>query len=187
MIYFTTFILTLLFAHIARAVPGCGDDAYPEEVYDPTYDDYDPTYEPTYEPTYDSTYDDGQEAFPAVQHVKVTWSPKYGNPNGNTLTSVSCSNGPHGLAPKYPHFKDFPHFPFIGGKFHVKWGSPNCGGCWKLIHKKTGDHIHVTVIDHAPPDTFDISKHAYKVLNGGSAFPGTIHAEAHHVSKHPCK
>ncbi len=35
MIYLTTFILTLLFAHIARAVP---DDAYPQEVYDPTYD-----------------------------------------------------------------------------------------------------------------------------------------------------
>ncbi|SRR5258707_67863 len=68
MIYFTTFILTLLFAHIARAAPGCGNDAYPQEVYDPIYDD-------------------GQleDAFPGVDATfKVTWDATYDNPNGNT-------------------------------------------------------------------------------------------------------
>jgi cerato-platanin len=172
MIYFTTLILTLLFAHIARAVPGCGDDSYSEEVYDTTYD----------------TYDDGQveDAFPGLSaHVKVTWDATYDNPHGNTL-GVACSNGPHGLAAKYPHFKNFPGFPYLGGAFDTKWGSEHCGRCWKLVHKKTGDHIFITVIDASGPGTFNIAKHAFKKLNGGTVGAGTLEAVAHPVSPHPC-
>jgi hypothetical protein len=39
MIYFITFILTLLFSHITRAAPACGDVASPEEPYDPMFAD----------------------------------------------------------------------------------------------------------------------------------------------------
>ncbi|KAI0265480.1 hypothetical protein BGY98DRAFT_1035672 [Russula aff. rugulosa BPL654] len=39
MIYFTTFIFTLLLSHITRAVPACGNAASPKDLYDTTYDD----------------------------------------------------------------------------------------------------------------------------------------------------
>jgi cerato-platanin len=169
MIYFTTFILTLLFAHIARAAPGCGDDAYPQEVYDPAYDD-------------------GQveDAFPGVDTTfKVTWDATYDNKYGNT-NSVACSNGPYGLAAKYPQFKSFPGFPYLGGAFDTKWGSENCGRCWKLVDKKTREHIFITAIDASGPGTFNIGKHAFIKLNGGTVGAGTLEAEAHPVSPHPC-
>ncbi len=168
MIYFTTFILTLLFAHIARAAPGCGDDAYPEEVYDPTYDD-------------------GQDAFPGLSaDVKVTWDATYDNPHGKTI-GVACSDGPYGLAAKYPYFKNFPTFPYLGGAFDTKWGSEHCGRCWKLVHKKTGEHIYFTVIDASGPGIVNIAKNAFIKLNGGSVGAGTLEAEAYPVSPYPCQ
>src|SRR5260370_2851311 len=163
MIYFTTFILTLLFAHSARAVSGRGDDAYPQEVYDPTYDN-------------------GQEAFPAVVHpVKVTWNGIYDKPGSHT-SDVACSS----FAQRYPLFGNFPSFPFTGGAFDVKRDASNCGTCWRLVNKKTGYYIHVTAINSAPADTFDISKEAFTKLNGGSAVPGTFEAEAFPVYSQPC-
>jgi hypothetical protein len=156
MIYFTTFIFTLLLSHIARAAPGCGDVASPQELYDMEY-----------LPTY-----------------KVTWDATYDNPNGNT-NSVACSNGPHGLASRYPHFKNFPDFPYLGGAFDVKWGSPNCGKCWKLFDKKTHRSIYIRAIDAAGTG-FNIGKHAFIALNGGTVGGGTLEAEAIPVPGHFC-
>jgi Cerato-platanin len=104
MIYYTTFIFTLLLAYVARAVPACGDVASPEDMYDPMYDD---------EQLVLATY-------------KATWDDKYDNANGDTI-GVVCSS----LAPKYPHFKVIPHFPYIGGVSNIRGNSPNCGKCWQ--------------------------------------------------------
>jgi len=157
MIYFTTFIFTLLLSHIARAVPACGDVASPQELYDTE---------------------------PLLATYKVTWDATYDNPNGNTNT-VACSNGPHGLAGKYPLFDDFPDFPYLGGAFDVKFGSPNCGKCWKLTVKKTGRFIYFTAID-AAGSGFNIGKSAFIALNGGTVGSGTLDAEAISVAGHFC-
>ena len=64
MFYFTTFIITLLLAHITRAVPACGDVASSEGMYHPMYD--------------------AEEIL-----FSVTWDSKYDDPNGNT-SSLPC-------------------------------------------------------------------------------------------------
>ena len=154
MIYFTSFIFTLLLAHVARAVPACGDVASSQEVYD------------------------SEE--PLLATYKVTWDATYDNPKGKT-TSVACSN----LAPIVPYFKDFPDFPYLGGAFDVKFGSPNCGKCWKLTDKKTHRFIYFTAIDATSPG-FNIGKKAFIDLNGGTVGAGTLEAEAIAVPKHFC-
>ncbi|KAF8489420.1 Cerato-platanin-domain-containing protein [Russula emetica] len=163
MIYFTTFIFTLLLSHIARAVPACGDAASPQELYD------------TKQPIGPG---------PIIPTYKVTWDATYDNPNGNT-DSVACSNGPHGLAGTYPQFDDFPDFPYLGGAFDTKWGSPNCGKCWKLTDTDTGRWVYLTAIDAAGTG-FNIGKHAFIALNGGTVGSGTLEAEAIAVPGHFC-
>jgi hypothetical protein len=159
MIYFTSFIFTLLLAHIARAAPACDDVASSQVLYN------------TPEQPFLATY-------------KVTWDATYDNPNGNT-NGVACSNGPHGLAAKYPHFKNFPDFPYLGGAFDTKFGSPNCGKCWKLTHTKTKHFIYFTAID-AAGGGFNIGKKAFTVLNGGTVGSGTLDADAVSVAGHFC-
>jgi hypothetical protein len=68
MIYFTTFIFTLLLSHIARAMPPCGDVASPEELFD--------------------TYDDEQ----VLASYKVTWDATY---DGNNIVSLYLSRSTH--------------------------------------------------------------------------------------------
>jgi len=164
MLYFTSFVFALLLSRIARAMPACADD-----VASPNDD------------LYDSGYGDEQLV---LAPYKVTWDATYDNPNGNT-NGVACSNGPHGLADKYHHFKNFPDFPYLGGAYDVKWGSPNCGKCWKLTHTKTKRWIYFTAID-AAGGGFNIGKHAFIALNGGTVGAGTLEAEAQSVPKHFC-
>jgi hypothetical protein len=159
MIYFTSLIFTLLLAHIARAQPACDDVASSQVLYDDT-----------------------EQSFFAIN--KVTWDATYDNPNGNT-NSVACSNGPHGLAPQYPHFKNFPDFPYLGGAFNVQFGSPNCGKCWRLASTKTKHFIYITAIDHTGSG-FNIGKKAFIELNGGSVGSGTLEADAVSVPGHFC-
>ena len=146
MIYFTTVIFTLLLAHIARAVPACDDAPSSEDLYD-----------------YDPTYDDFQQ--PLVTEYKVKWDHKYDNKYGETK-KAACGHGPHGLAHRYPYYKDFPDYPYIGGAYDVKKGSPNCGKCWKLHNKKTKKSIHFTAIDDASNHGYEVSKEAYEKLGG---------------------
>jgi hypothetical protein len=160
MIYFATFIFALLLPHIARAMPACFDVASPEGMYD-TYD-----YELVL-PTY-----------------KVTWDATYDNPNGNT-NGVACSDGPHGLAGTYPQFHNFPDFPYLGGAFDTKWGSANCRKCWKLTDTQTGRWIFFTAID-AVGGGFNIGKHAFIALNGGTVGSGTLEAVAYAVPGNFC-
>jgi hypothetical protein len=167
MIYFTTFILTLILSHIVRATPACGDVAPPEELYeDPTYADY----------------ADGQQILPNP-FFNVTWSSLY-DTNGDT-NKVACNNGPHGLAHTYPHFKSFPSFPFIGGAYNVKHGSPFCGSCWNLTSVRTRRWILVTLINSAQPGHYNISKEAFIVLNGGN-LGSSLTALPREISPKPC-
>jgi len=158
MIYFATFIFTLLLSHIARAVPACGDDASPKDLYDPVYDDV-------------------QQPF--VLEYSVTWDDKYDNKLGETKT-LTCSK----LAHKYPKFKDLPNFPYIGAAFDVKNGF-HCGKCWKLRNKKTDKSISLTAVDYIPNlEGFKISKEAFKKLGGKSGV--RLEVEAQEVKSSVC-
>jgi len=164
MIYFTTFILTLLLSHIARATPACGDVPAPEELSDPTYAD-------------------AQHALPIILY-NVTWTNYYDNKKGDTK-HVACSTGPHGLAHRYPHFKDIPHFPYIGAAWNVKWGSAYCGSCWNLTDLKTHKTISITLMD-STKSGYNISKEAFNVLNGGKLGSTWLQAVAKQVAPYPC-
>ena len=145
MIYFTTFILTLLLSHIARATPACGVVTSPEELYDPTYTDA----------------QRDQHSLPPIWY-NVTWAGKYDNQYFNTR-NVACSD----LSKQYPYFKDFPRFPFIGGASFIKKGSDLCGTCWNLTNPRTGKTISIAAIDSASQiDRFNISQRSFNTLNG---------------------
>jgi hypothetical protein len=125
MIYFTTFIFALLLAHIARAVPTCGNISSPEEMYDPMYEN--------------------EELVPGLTY-KATWDTKYSQSDGDTKKGACPS-----LAQEFPLFKNFPDFPFIGG---AKYFGPRCRACLKLTNKKTARFTYITAMD-APTTGFD--------------------------------
>jgi hypothetical protein len=162
MIYFTTFILTLLLSHIARATPACGDVASPEELYATTYADA----------------ADGQHVLPIILY-NVTWTNKYDNKNGNTK-GVACPDLDH----RYPHFKDFPDFPYIGAAWNVKPNNQYCGTCWNLTDLKTHKTISVAIIDSTKTG-YNISKEAFDKLNGGKS-GSWLQAEAKQVPPSYC-
>jgi hypothetical protein len=140
MIYFITFIFTLLLTHIARAVPACGDVAFPEDMYEPTYDD--------------------EQLVLAIYNA--TMNTKYDNMNGIT-NILACSH----LATLYPRFVNIPNFPYIGGAFDIQGhNSPNCGKCWRLTNRATDVYINFAAID-AAMSGFVLSEHAYNALGGG--------------------
>ena len=147
MIYFTTFIFTLLLAHAARAVPACGDVTSPEDMYDSMYDD--------------------EQLILATGGIAC--DAKYDNPNGDTNHTV-CP----GFALKYPHFEDFPSFPNIGA---FRRGSPNCGRCWKVTSTTSHKFIYLTAMDTPEPGVdVALSTAACKALFGTSPAPWAIEA-----------
>ena len=142
MIFSITFIFALL--HIVRAVPGCGNAAPPNDLYDTTYDDAQQAISP-------------HIPFPRLYTVK--WNAKYDNRSGDTKT-LTCSN----LSLIYPHFGNIPLFPLIGASFMVRPG-PHCGQCLGLFNPKTNKSIPLHVVDHVPAN-FTISKEAFDRLGG---------------------
>ncbi|KAI0279992.1 hypothetical protein BGY98DRAFT_965972 [Russula aff. rugulosa BPL654] len=103
-------------------------------------------------------YDD-EQLYPAT--YKITWDPKYDKEDGETK-SGACSI----IAPEYPHFKNFPNFPYIGA------GPGRCGQCWKVTNKKSNTILYFTAMD-APKSGFDmvVSKQAFMALNRGTLVP----------------
>jgi len=138
MIFFTTFILTLILSYVARAVPACGGVVPPEELHEP----------------YEATFD----AEPIFLEI-AAWDTKYDDWNGNT-NSVTCSN----LSHQYPHFHNLPDFPYIGASFVVK-RDPGCSRCWKLTNPKTSKSIFLLDID-ATKRGFKLGKKVFEGFTG---------------------
>lgn len=104
--------------------------------------------------------------------ASVRWDSVYDNPDG-ALTSVACSNGPHGLIPRFNKFKDLPTFPNIGGASAVTgWNSAKCGSCWKLTFNPGAGApartINVLAIDYTASG-FNIAQTAMNNLTNGHA------------------
>ncbi|KAI5114549.1 hypothetical protein M0805_004943 [Coniferiporia weirii] len=101
------------------------------------------------------------------------------------MLTVACSNGPHGLAARYPTFGDLPSFPNIGGASAITgWGSAECGSCWRLSYK--GAEIVVTAIDYAA-NGFNIAQEALDTLTDGNAVSdGSVQVTAVQVDKSYC-
>ncbi len=148
MVFFTTFILTLILSYVARAVPACADAAPPEELYEP----------------YEVTFDVGPIIF-----VDVGWDLKYDDPDGST-NNVTCSN----LARRHPHLDDFPDFPNIGAAFDVQNG-PTCSTCWKLTNLKTHESIAFLAIDNTNSG-FKLGKEVFDVFIGEGVHGAKVEA-----------
>jgi hypothetical protein len=166
MIYLTTFFLTLILTHVARAVPrGCHDLISPEtetEQHGFTYGDIQPVRIPS--------------------PLKVTYDQTFDNRDGST-SNVACSNGPNGLASRYPWFGNFSSFPYIGGAYDIVWNSTNCGSCWLIYNPANGAWVYITGIDTAGSG-FNIAKQAFQKL--GNVDAGSLVVEAWKISNHPC-
>lgn len=153
MIFPTAIILSLFLTSIARALPqGCQDSITPKL----------------------STADAGHNSLYSESH-RLTYDPKYDDGTRSTYT-VSCSNGPNGLAYRYPTFGSFPTFPHIGGAFNVVFGSPYCGGCWQLTNPENGKSLRMAAIDHVD-EGFNIATSAFKEL-GGDIQKGTLQVDS---------
>ena len=184
MIYFTSFILALLLSHIACATPTCGDVFSPDDaimyadaqqgqhaLHKPPITKPPKPTKPPPTPTKPPPKSTTPPFPPPGLLYDVTWAPKYGNKNVSTK-SATCSN----LARQYPHFGNFPHFPYIGGAWNINSSSSKaCGECVNLTDPKTRKTIFITIMDKAKttkPGWYNISEVAFKALNGGKS--GTV-------------
>ncbi|KAI5116929.1 hypothetical protein M0805_005562 [Coniferiporia weirii] len=120
----------------------------------------------------------------ALATEQASYDNTYDNASGS-MDTVSCSDGPEGLASRYPTFGDLPSFPNIGGASAIAgWGSANCGTCWRLSYQ--GAEIVVTAIDHAA-NGFNIAQEALDTLTDGNAvFDGVVQVTAVQVDKSLC-
>ncbi|KAF8470406.1 SnodProt1 [Russula ochroleuca] len=120
----------------------------------------------------------------APSTLRATYDTTYDNKSGS-MNGVACSNGPNGLAARFPTFGDIPSFPFIGGAFDVVWNSPNCGSCWNLTNMATGVSISLTAVDSAGAG-FNIAQEAFEKLNDGQIGAGVLDVVANKISPAVC-
>ena len=108
----------------------------------------------------------------------------YDNASGS-MSDVSCSDGPEGLASRYPTFGDVPSFPNIGGASAIAgWGSTECGSCWSLTYN--GAQIYVTAIDHAD-NGFNLAEEALNTLTDDQAVAlGAVNVTTEQVDASLC-
>ncbi|EJF62732.1 Cerato-platanin [Dichomitus squalens LYAD-421 SS1] len=99
--------------------------------------------------------------------VSVSYDPAYDN-GPASLSTVSCSDGSHGLLTKgYTTFDSLPSFPNIGGTSAVPgWNSDQCGTCWSLAYN--GTTIHVLAVD-STENGWNVALQAMNTLTGGQA------------------
>nr|AKB94552.1 cerato-platanin-like protein 1 [Heterobasidion annosum]CEH24659.1 cerato-platanin 3 [Heterobasidion irregulare]CEH24660.1 cerato-platanin 3 [Heterobasidion irregulare]CEH24661.1 cerato-platanin 3 [Heterobasidion irregulare] len=104
------------------------------------------------------------------------------------MNTAACSNGPHGLASKFPTFGDLPDYPYVGGVFAVSsWNSANCGTCWAVTYPETGVTINVLAIDVASPG-FNVAQAAMdKLTNGKATQLGKVEVNVEQVPTSACK
>ncbi|SPN97371.1 related to Protein SnodProt1 [Cephalotrichum gorgonifer] len=114
--------------------------------------------------------------------VSVSYDRGYDDAS-RSMSTVTCSDGPNGLASRFPTQGKLPVFPYIGGAPGVTWNSPLCGSCWKVTYQ--GHSIHMLAIDSA--NGFNMAFAAMNDLTKGNAeFLGTVQAEATQVDKSIC-
>jgi len=153
----------------------------PKETYPPTTSPYPPS--PPSKPDHGKPDNNNPEPN-TPSPLRATYDATFDNKAGS-LNSVACSNGPNGLASRFPTFGDIPNFPFIGGAFDVTWNSPNCGGCWNITNPTTGVSIQITAIDTATGG-FNIAQEAFEKLNGGQIGQGVVDVVANKVAASVC-
>lgn len=152
----------------------------PKETYPPTTPPY-PSNPPT-KPS-DGNKNKPEPSTPSST-LRATYDTTYDNKSGS-MNGVACSNGPNGLAARFPTFGDVPSFPFIGGAFDVVWNSPNCGACWNLTNVATGVSISLTAVDSAGAG-FNIAQEAFEKLNNGQIGSGVLDVVANKISPSVC-
>ncbi|KAG5916067.1 hypothetical protein E4U61_003997 [Claviceps capensis] len=106
--------------------------------------------------------------------IRVSWDTGYDQAN-RSLREVACSDGSHGLLPRFPTQGSLPHFPNIGGSDSITgWNSPSCGTCWQLEYR--GNKVKILAIDHVGVG-FNIGQRAMDALtNGRSVEFGVVDA-----------
>lgn len=116
--------------------------------------------------------------------IRAGYDNTYDN-SGQSMLTVSCSDGSNGLAARFSTFGSVPTFPNIGGAAAIPgWNSAQCGSCWQLTFQ--GKSILVTAIDHAD-DGFNLSQEALDTLTGGRAVEfGAVDVTATQVDKSQC-
>ncbi len=102
----------------------------------------------------------------------VAYDRAYDGSNAS-LTSVACSDGPHGLIVRgYTTFGSLPNFPFIGGAEAVEgYDSANCGSCWNITYTNPAGRnktISMLAIDGTARG-FVLGLRAADILTGGQA------------------
>ena len=115
----------------------------------------------------------------------VRYDQTYDN-SGQSLSTVSCSNGPNGLLTKgFTTFGSLPTFPNIGAAAAVTgFNSPECGSCWKLTYN--GTSVTVTAMDHAG-DGFNLSLESMNTLTNGQAVSlGVVDATVESLDPSAC-
>ncbi|CRG91573.1 hypothetical protein PISL3812_08623 [Talaromyces islandicus] len=106
-------------------------------------------------------------ALAAKSKSTATFDTAYDNPS-LSLSTVTCSNGEHGLVTrKYKVISDLPT-RYVGGSPTVKaWNDPNCGACYALTYNHTKT-VNVLAIDLAVGQ-FNVALSALNELTGGNA------------------
>ncbi|KDQ34049.1 hypothetical protein PLEOSDRAFT_1110827 [Pleurotus ostreatus PC15] len=108
------------------------------------------------------------------------------------LTSVACSDGPHGLIVRgYRTFGSLPNFPFIGGAEAVEgYDSANCGSCWNITYTNPAGRnktISMLAVDGTTRG-FVLGLRAADILTGGQAVHlGRVNATAKRVAVSLCR
>jgi len=121
-----------------------------------------------------------------TMQLPATYDNTFDNKQGS-LNTVACSNGPNGLASRFPTFGNLPTYPNVGGAFAVSgWGSPNCGSCFSITYPETGKSITYTVIDTANPG-FNMAQAALDYLTDGKAVQlGKVEVNAQQLPASAC-
>jgi len=88
-----------------------------------------------------------------------------------SLNSVSCSDGQHGLETRWGYTNLEPLFPYVSAWSQLSWNNPQCGSCIRLKNVANGNTISITGIDQCGPPPwgqshFDVSKEAFTTLFG---------------------
>jgi len=113
---------------------------------------------------------------------------------GQSLNTVSCSDGIHGLVTRWGYTNLDPMFPYVSAWDKIAWNSPSCGSCIRLRNVANNNMISITAIDQCGPPPppaqshFDISKEAFTILFGNDGInAGHGNATWELVSNTNCK